>query len=679
MASSGLAGERVLSFLSGAPSPLGFCMTHRAGATRFLFILASITMPPTSHAQGGKPVVETPNPSDIPQPVAGDVSLAGSDRPDIARFLNVRTASAPSLAPDGRHLAFRTQISGTPQLWVADVAGGWPRQLTFGESVTFHAWSPAGDWIAYGTDRGGNEREGFYLITPDGTRERELLAPSDAFRQFGAFTRDGRQIVYATTERNGVEFDIHLLDVASGRDRLVFEGRMGLYAVSFSPDGRRVLLSEARGEDANDLFLLDVASGRLDTLFAPSDRASHRGFAWMPDGSGFYLATDEGRDFAGLAYYDMAAQALRWIETPSRDVEDVGLSFDGRFLIWSTNDGGYSTLATRDLRSGASISPPDLPHGIVSITWAEGANVAALRVTGPQVPGDIWVWSPETGDTRRATFSDAAGLDLARMVIPTHHDMPARDGITLHGLLYLPPGLAPGVRPPVLLGVHGGPTAQARPDFDAVVQYLLTRGIAVFDLNFRGSTGYGKAFARLNDRRLRADEYLDMEDAVRWLGAQGFVDAGRSAVMGGSYGGYLTMAAVTRLPDVFTSGVAFVGVANWVTALEGASPELKASDRIEYGDITDPDDRRFFAEISPLTHVRNVRAPVMVIHGANDPRDPVTESDQFVRGIREIGGQVEYLRFPDEGHGIRKLANRIIAYRRIAAFLERTLSVTPTP
>jgi dipeptidyl aminopeptidase/acylaminoacyl peptidase len=655
-------------------------MRTRAARIPFLFLVTpALLMPPSARAQAHTEIVKTPNPADIPAAVPGETSLAGSDRPDISRFLNVRRASAPSLAPDGSRVAFRTQISGAPQLWVVDAAGGWPHQLTFGESVTFHAWSPAGDWIAYGSDRGGNEREGFYLVSPDGTRERELLAPSEAFRQFGAFTRDGRRIVYATTERTGVDFDIHLLEVATGADRRIFEGRMGLYAVSFSPDGGHVLLSEARGEDANDLFLLDVASGRLDTLFAPVDRSSYRSFAWTPDGAGFYLATDQDRQYAGLAHYDLATGALRWIATPDQDVEDVGLSPDGRYLAWSRNDRGYSAVAARDLRSGTDIAPPALPRGLASVTWAERANVAAFSVTGPQVPGDIWIWRPESGRIHRATWSDAAGLDLDRMVVPTHHDFAARDGVTLHGLLYLPPGLAPGVRPPVLLSVHGGPTAQARPDFDAVVQYLLTRGVAVFDLNFRGSTGYGKLFARLNDGRLRAHEYLDMEDAVRWLAGLGTLDATRVAVMGGSYGGYLTMAAVTRLPAVFASAVAFVGVANWVTALEGASPALKASDRIEYGDIDDPDDRRFFAEISPIAHVQNVRAPVMVLHGANDPRDPVTESDQFVRGIREIGGTVEYLRFPDEGHGIRKLANRIIAYRRIATFLERTLGMAPTP
>jgi dipeptidyl aminopeptidase/acylaminoacyl peptidase len=640
-----------------------------------------------SVARGQVKVIETPNENDIPKPVPADMSLAGSPLPDIARFLNVRTAGAPSLSPDGTRLAFRTQISGTPQLWVADAPGGWPRQLTFGESVTFHEWSPAGDWIVYGTDRGGNEREGYYLISPDGAVERELLAPSEAFREFGGFTRDGRRIAYATTERNGRDFDIHLLDVATGQDRRIFEGRMGLYAVSWRPDGGAVVFSETRGEDANDIYLFDVATARLDTLFQPAERARYGGFAWTPDGKGLYLATNQDREYAGLAHYDVTARRLTWVETPERDVEDVALSDDGVFLAWTTNEGGYSGLQVRNLRTNAAVPAPSVPRGIYGIEWAPRASVAAISVGGPQVPGDIWVWNAETGAVTRATTSDAAGLDLARMVVPEPYSFKARDGVTLFGLLYLPPanpGLAPGVslagrRPPVLLGVHGGPTAQARPGFNAAHQYLLTRGIAVFDLDYRGSTGHGKKFAQLNDRRLRAGEYLDMADALAWLDRQGRVDASRAAVMGGSYGGYLTMAAMTRLPERFKSGVAFVGVSNWVTALEGASPELKASDRIEYGDIDDPADRAFFEEISPIRFVKGVRAPVMVLHGANDPRDPVTESDQFVRGIREIGGEVEFLRFPDEGHGIRKLANRITAYRRIAAFLERTLEVRPVP
>ena len=619
-------------------------------------------------------VKPTPNDDDIPKPIPIEMSLAGAEHPELSRFLHVRSAYEASLSPDGTQVAFSTQITGIPQLWVVDARGGWPRQLTFGESITFHQWSPTGEWIIYGTDRGGNEREGFYLTRPDGKQERELLSPSKAFRRFGEFTRDGKKIAYATTERNGVDFDLHLLDVATGRDRLVFQGRMGLYPVSWRPDGGAILLSEDRGEDANNIYLFELESQKLETLFKPEVASSYKSYSWVPDGSGFYLITNQERDFSGLAYYDIVTKNLSYRETPPHDLEQVALSPDGELLSWIVNDGGYSVLHLRNLKTGENISPPkELPRGIYSIEWAMNAHVATITISAPQIPGDIWTWLVDRNELYRATESTAAGLELSELVIPTHFDFPARDGITLHGLLYLPTNLKPGEKPPVLLSVHGGPTSQARPRFNPAHQYLLSTGIAVFDLNFRGSTGYGKNFARLNDRRLRELEIYDLADAIDWLRREEQVDADRVAVMGESYGGYLTMAAVTRIPEYFDAGVALVGVSNWITALEGASPELKASDRIEYGDISAPEERAFFERLSPITHVANVKAPVMVLHGANDPRVPVTESDQFVRAIRERGGQVEYLRFPDEGHELRKLSNRIIAYHRIAKFLESNL------
>lgn len=627
-------------------------------------------------------VPPTPNEADVPKPVPAEVELAGSGRPDVLRFLNVRRAGSPELSPDGRRVAFQTGITGESQLWMVDAGGGWPRQLTFGEPITFHAFSPTGEHIAYGTDRGGNEREGFYLITPDGLHERELLPPSDAFRQFGGFSPDGRRIAYATTGRTERDFDIHVLDLASGRDRRVFTGEWGFFVASWRPDGGALLLSETRGEDGNDVHLLDLSTGELDTLFAPEVSAAYSGFAWKPDGSGFYLSTDQDRDFSALAFYDLAARELSIVEAPPHDVEAVQIAADGRYLVWTTNEGGSSRLHARDLATGADLAIPELPRGVVfGVDRAPAAPVVAVTITSPRLPADVWVWDLAAGTARRTTFSDSAGLDLSRLVEPVHVDFPARDGVTLHGLLYLPPAdaTAPETKPPVLLAVHGGPTGQARPDFDPVHQYLLARGIAVFDLNFRGSTGYGKAFARLDNQRLRPDAVLDMEDAMRWLAADGRVDASRAAVMGGSYGGYLTFAALADFPGLFDAGVSFVGVSNWITALEGASPALKASDRLEYGDIDDTEDREFFRLLSPITRVDRVADPLMVVHGANDPRDPVTESDQFVRAVRENGGEVEYLRFPDEGHGIRKLENRVIAYRRIAAFLERELGLARTP
>lgn len=621
----------------------------------------------------------TPRPEDIPKAEPIALGLAGDSRPDVLRYLYVRQAGAPDLSPDGDRLAFRTDLTGQPQVWMVDEPGGWPHQITFGsEGITGHAWSPRGDWIFYAADRGGNEREGFYLITPEGTRERELLPPSGSYRAFGGFSPDGSMIAYSSTPEGSDSYDIHVVEVESGKDRLVLKGRLGLYVASWHPNGKSLLLTETRGEDAEDVHLLDLASGKLETLFKPEVAAYYGSFSWKADGSGFYVVTDQDRDFKGLAFYDLGRRELKWVETPDHDVEIADLDkHEGRYLVWTTNEGGYSVLHGRDLKNGRPLAVPELPPGIYFPDFAKRAPILAINIIGPTVPGDIWTWDVRGKELHRATRSAMAGLDPESFVVPRHLDFPARDGVVLHGLLYLPKNVPAGTKPPVLLGVHGGPTAQARPDFDAVTQYLLTRGIAFFDLNFRGSTGYGKTFARLDNHRLRPNAVNDMADALDFLARDGQVDASRAAVMGGSYGGYMTFAALTAHPDRFLGGVSFVGVSNWVTALEGTSPALKASDRIEYGNIDDPKDREFFQQLSPIAQISRVKAPLMVIHGANDPRDPVTESDAFVEGIRQQGGTVEYLRFPDEGHGIRKLTNRVAAYRRVAAFLERVLGVAP--
>jgi dipeptidyl aminopeptidase/acylaminoacyl peptidase len=615
-------------------------------------------------------------------------------------------------------VAFRTSTTGTPQLWVAETkAGAAPRQITFGESVTFHEWSPAGDWIAYGVDRAGNEREGFYLVSPDGTREVQLLAPAEAFRQWGGFSRDGRYAAFAATEPGGNDFHVYTINLKAEelRPLRVYAGQGGTYVAAWRPDGAGLLLTKTRGEDANDVLYLDLAAGEARHLFQPKEAARYDSFAWTPDSRGFYLATDEGRDFAGLAFYDFRAGKLSWVETPARDVERVALSADGRWLVWAENVEGFSELQARDLtakrtaaltatvtRGGARPTTESVRGVVGSLEWAARANVLAFQLSAPGVPGDIWVFDPAQassarggapqggdrdaprmlnadaplllGGVTRVTESTLAGLDPERFVAPEAVSFKSHDGETIHGLLYLPRGAAAGGRAPVVLNVHGGPTSQARPSFGSVTQYLVARGYAVLDLNFRGSTGYGKRYARLDNGRLRPNAVKDMGAAVEWLAKSGRpLDASKVAVMGGSYGGYMTYAALALLPEKFSAGVSFVGVSNWVTALEGASPELKASDRTEYGNIDDPADREFFKELSPITHVASVRAPLLVSHGANDPRDPVTESDQFVRAIRERGGDVEYMRWPDEGHSIRKLSNRVTAYRRVAAFLARTL------
>lgn len=644
---------------------------------RTIFLASALGAAPAA----AQDTIPTPAPVDVPQPEPAALSLAGAACQGVARYLNVGSAGGAQLSPDGGRLLYLTATSGMPQLWVAPVRGDGPaapRQITFGANrVQFARWSPDGRWIAYGTDRGGNERTQIFLLSPDGTQERELTPADDRFRIFSGWSPRGSRIAYVSNERNGNDFDLYLMDLdADGRPtapRMVMQGAGNLGIEAWRPDGEALVLSQGRGEADNDLLMLDLRTQQLDTLFMPAQMSSYRGVQWTPDGTGFFVATNHEREFAGLAHYHLGDRQLHWMEQPAHDVEAVALSPDGRLLAYTVNEAGFSRLVIRDLQGQRDLPAGELPRGVVSaLEWAEDAPRLAIGVSAPGVPGDVWVYDAASGRTSRATESTLAGLDASAFVTPEPVQFSSFDRETIHGLLYRPRGVE-GRRPPVVMMLHGGPTAQARPGFDPVKQYLLARGYAVLDLNFRGSTGYGQRFTQLDNGRLRPNAVRDMQAAVEWLRARSDVDGTRVAAMGGSYGGYMTLAAVAQLPEYFQAGVDFVGVANWISGLEDASPQLRNSDRIEYGDITNAADRAFFTEISPLSYADRIRSPLMVVHGANDPRVPVGEADQIVRAVRHRRGDVEYLRFPDEGHGISRLANRVTAYQRIARFLDRVL------
>lgn len=628
-------------------------------------------------------------PGDVPTPEPAELDLAGEACQSIARYLNIRSVVGAQLSPDGRTLIYRTSTTGLPQLWRVrpDAAGadGQPEQLTFGGRVQFAAYSPRGDWIAYGTDRAGDERTQFFLLSPDGTRERELTPADGAFRNFGGWSPRGDRIAYSSTERDGRNFDIWILDIDPegrpvGAPRMVLEGAGNLNIAAWRPDGEALVLARGRGEADNDLFFLDFAAG-LDTLFVPTEMSSYTSIEWTPDGAAFYLATNHYRELAGLARYDLAGRSLTWIhEDPDWDVESVALSPDGRWLAWTVNEEGWSRLHLRDLTPGAQPQPrgvevDGLSSGVITgLSWAHAADRLAITVSGPDLPGDTWLYDPGagTGSLARATRSSTAGLDPDDWIVPEHVSFPAFDGLMVHGLLYLPRVTGAGPSP-VVVTIHGGPTAQGRPSFDAIQQYLLARGYAVLDFNYRGSTGYGQAFTQADNMRRRSDQIRDLEAAALYLRDRPEVDGTRVAAMGGSYGGFMTLAALAWYPELYAAGVNFVGVANWITGLEDASPALKNSDLIEYGDIDDPADREYFRSISPIGFADNITSDLMVIHGANDPRVPVAEADQIVGAVRARGADVLYLRFPDEGHGIARLENRITAYQNVARFLDGSI------
>jgi dipeptidyl aminopeptidase/acylaminoacyl peptidase len=607
------------------------------------------------------------------------VGLAGEDPSDIARYLLASGPGATELSPDGKTIAFVWTITGTPQLWTMPAAGGQPKQLTFGNGVNFMRWTPDGSSLLYGADNDGNEQQAYYAIAADGSKERVVLpAAEGGFRSFGDFAADG-SFIYSSTERNGLDFDIWRSDL-SGKAEMIYQGSFAFIAESLSPDGSKAIVTETVGEDSDNLYLLDMKTRALSTISKPSPRANNSGggFVWKPDSSGFWFASNEGREFSALMYRDVAAGNTTLVEEAAHNIGGLGLcGAQDRYLTWLTNEDGFFKLHGKDLRTGKALKTPTLPEGVYGSVCADKADAAVLRVTGWKTPGTLLSWDIAAGTAREVFAGNSAGLNLGRLVRPEVVRMKARDGVELQGLLYLPDAASrkAGGPPPVIFDVHGGPSGQSMASFNPVAQYHVDRGVAVFAPNVRGSTGLGRTYSTLDDQTKRLDSVRDLVDMLDYFKQDGRVDASRAAVMGGSYGGYMVNAVLAAYPDAFKAGVSLFGVADWITALEVASPGLKASDRIEYGDITEQQWRDFYTVNSPIRQADRIKVPVLYSHGVRDPRIDIAETETMVKTLRKNGVRADFIRIPDEGHGWRKLSNRLFYYRRQAAFIEEQLGV----
>lgn len=608
-----------------------------------------------------------------------NVGMAGDDPADIARFVLASGAGGAQLSPDGASIAFSWRITGTPQLWTVASTGGQPRQLTFGNGITSFEWTPDGKAILYEADNNGNEQPSFNLITLDGLVEQELLAAKEgSFRIFGGFMPDGQSLLFASPDRNGDDFDVYLA-TPEGPPQIIAQGKLGTYVRSVSPDGSSAVVTEGVGEDSDKLMLLDIRGRKLATIAAPDPRASHGngGFSWAPDSKGFYFSTNEGREFAALAFHDIAAGTTTILHEPPFDIENVELcGAGGKWLAWTTNEDGFFKLHVEERASKRALTSPALPEGTLQLSCNTGSSKLAIVANGWKTAGDIVVWDLASNAVTPAFTGTLAGLDAARLVKPVSIRMKASDGVELQGLLYLPDAgsVKDGGKPPVLFDVHGGPTGQSMPNFDGVAQYYADRGIAVFQPNVRGSTGFGRTYMTLDDQKKRLDSVRDLVEMLAFLKADGRVDADRAAVMGGSYGGYMVNAVVGAYPDAFDAGVSLFGVGNWVSALEIASPQLRASDKIEYGDIADPAWKTFYEQNSPVNNADKIKVPMLYSHGVMDPRIDISETEVMVVALRKAGIEAEFVRIPDEGHGWRKLSNRLFYHRQEAAFLEKHLA-----
>jgi dipeptidyl aminopeptidase/acylaminoacyl peptidase len=603
----------------------------------------------------------------------------------IDRFLNIRSASLPTVSPDGNQVAFLTNITGTSQVWTIDSKGGWPDQRTFYmDNVDFVSWSPAGNGLIFTKAKGGDENAQLFWLSADGSQVRTLTDDPTIRHISPIWSHDGKHIAYGSNRRDRKFFDIYVMNIGSGKEELIYKEDGSNKPVAWSYDNQNLIISRDSDQLAldNDLYLVNISSKESIHLTPHKEPTLYEHVHFTSDGRSIILSTNHNREWSSLARMDLNSKQLSILHNLSWDLSDLDLSEDGSWLAYTVNHAGYSDLyicKTQDLNdiSNRSISIKLPGKGVISsLNFFKDNSRLAFSFTGARYPSDIWIYNLKNNETMQLTRSTRAGIPDDVFVEPELVEYKSFDNLKVPAWYYRPKGDVANAQKalnknllPVIVSVHGGPEAQERPIFSAVYQHLLTRGYAILAPNVRGSVGYGKTYTHLDDVRKREDSVKDLAAAVDWLKSQSEIDSNRIAVMGGSYGGYMTLAAITLYPDLWVAAVNTVGIVNFESFLKNTAGYRRKLREVEYGSLDK--DLEFLRSISPLNKVDRIRTPLMVIHGKNDPRVPYTEAEQIVKALKSKGGSVEYELFEDEGHGIRKLSNRLKVYPKVVEFFDR--------
>ena len=593
------------------------------------------------------------------------VPTAGEDLATmVTRMARIGSSWSPSFSPDGSRLAFVSDLTGVPQVWTIPARGGFPEQVTsLDDPVGSVSWSPEGSWLSFSLAPGGGMNAQVYLVRPDGTGLRRLTDGGRETNWLGVWADDGTALTLGSNRRSGEAIDAYLADIASGALRLVSKNKGVGQITSVSESGRHAVLSRLVSRGDNNLYLIHLQGGR-EVLLTPHDPPRTFSGKITADGQTVYLLSNKGRDLAAFARIrlgDNDRPGPIEVLTARKDAElqDFALSKDGKVAALFWNVAGRSELSFFDLRKRKSKSGPKLPAEIVS-SFAFSRNGAhlAMTISGATLPNDVWVYDRKGDRLTQVTRSPHPGVDLSTLVSPELVSFQAHDGLELSGWFYRPRhAKGAGGAGPIVLSFHGGPEGQERPRFRSTYQAILSQGISVFAPNVRGSAGFGKRFVNLDNGALRFNGIRDIKACVDYVIDSGVADPERIGIMGGSYGGYMTMAGLVEYPELFSAGANLFGVVNFETFFKHTEPWMAAISTIECGDPQTEAD--LLHRLSPIHKIDNVVAPTIVLHGANDTNVPVVEAEQVVGSLKQRGIAVEYVLFADEGHGFRKEPNRI--------------------
>jgi dipeptidyl aminopeptidase/acylaminoacyl peptidase len=609
----------------------------------------------------------------------------------IEKLWMTRQVGSATWSPDGKSIAFISNMSGRNNLWVVPAEGGWPVQLTVSDQrQTAPAWSPDGKWIAYQSDYDGDEQWDIFLVSPKTAKVVNLTQTREIAEINPTWSPDGRYLAYEVKPKTSAAYEIDIYDMVMREVKHVTANTpqdKRNHGVIWSKDGKYIVYTQeqAKGTDSN-IFAADVATGKSTLL--TRHEGEHRYAAndidprAVPDGGKILITSNAANGYDNIGMLDFGTKGelggvftpgkIKWLTNDKWEIRGGEFSPDGKRVTFTANLDGNDDIYLRDLATGKSSALP-IPKGLNEpaggrYAFTKDGERLLYYHNGPTAPGDLWVYTMATGTSFQVTHSLVAGVRSEDMVEPYLVHYPSRDGKwTISAFLYVPFNMVRNGQNAAIVYIHGGPASQSMNSFNRFVQYAANQGYMVLVPNYRGSTGYGREFQQANLYDMGGGDLQDVLAGVDWIKQTGHLDPKKIAVMGGSYGGYLSMMAVTKAPEVWAAGVPIVPFVNWFTEIENEDPVLRQSDLATMGDPEK--NKALYEERSPINFIDQVKAPLLLLAGGHDPRCPKSETQQVVNAIKKRGGGVDYKIYENEGHGFARVENQIDAYKRVADFL----------
>jgi dipeptidyl aminopeptidase/acylaminoacyl peptidase len=593
----------------------------------------------------------------------------------IEQFYQNNRIGGGAFSDDETKLLVNSDESGIFNVYEIDIASGEKTQKTFSEKESLFAidYLSGTNQILYSADKGGDELNHIYLMNEDGATT-DLTPGENEKARFAGWSKDKKSMYFTSNKRNPQFFDFYKMNIETWESEMLYQNDNGINISNMSEDETWFAFSQTITTSENKLFLTNRINN--STIELSEESGSYNASGFSKDNKYFFFITDVDKEFSYLVKYKIETGEKEVLFETNWDVMYSYLSENERYRVIAINEDGKNTLFIKDLVNNSDVYFPEMLDGdIKGVSFSESEEKIRLTIGTSKSPNNIYVYDMGSKELKKLTETLNPEINANDMVAAEVVRYPSFDGLEIPAIYYKPIDASKRNKVPALVWVHGGPGGQSRTGYSSLIQYLVNHGYAILAVNNRGSSGYGKTFFKMDDLNHGDKDLKDCIWGKKWLQAQDYIDAEKIGIIGGSYGGYMTMAAMTFTPDEFKVGVNIFGVTNWLRTLKSIPPYWESFRNALYKELGDPttaDSVRLY-EISPVFHAHKVKNPVMVLQGANDPRVLKIESDEIVAGIEANGITVEYVVFDDEGHGFRKKENEIEGYGKVLTFLETYL------